>query len=182
MKTSHPLSLFYYCPRCGSAHFQVHDERAKRCTDCGFTYYCNASAATVAVIINQRGELLVARRGQEPAKGTLDLPGGFVDPGEDAITAVLREVQEETGIQGAQLGNFLLSLPNEYVFSGFTVYTCDLFFQVLIPDESELFAQDDAAELLWIPLPDVQPSQFGLTSIRHGIELLLPQLRASHAS
>ena len=93
----HPLSLFKFCPRCGSAQFAISDGRAKRCADCGFTYYQNASASTVAVIFNTRGELLTARRALEPARGTLDLPGGFVDPGETLEEGCRREVREETG-------------------------------------------------------------------------------------
>ena len=41
-----------------------------------FVYYFNPSSATVALILNERDELLVCRRAKEPAKGTLDLPGG----------------------------------------------------------------------------------------------------------
>ncbi|MGG6496884.1 UNVERIFIED_CONTAM: DNA mismatch repair protein MutT, partial [Bacteroidetes bacterium 56_B9] len=32
----HPLSQFKYCPKCGSAHFEVHNEKSKQCADCGF--------------------------------------------------------------------------------------------------------------------------------------------------
>ena len=82
MSNEHPLKQFAYCPRCGSAEFMVNDERSKRCGHCGFVYYLNASAATAAFILNDRNEILVSRRAFEPAKDTLDLPGGFVDPGE----------------------------------------------------------------------------------------------------
>ena len=54
----HPLAKFLFCPCCGSAHFEVNDFKSKRCTDCGFTFYHNAAAATVAVILNSRNELL----------------------------------------------------------------------------------------------------------------------------
>jgi NADH pyrophosphatase NudC (nudix superfamily) len=64
----HPLDLFKYCPKCGSSHFEIRNEKAKKCADCGFTYYFNSSAATVAFILNARNELLVCRRGKEPAK------------------------------------------------------------------------------------------------------------------
>ena len=46
----HPLELFKYCPKCGSSHFEIHNEKSKHCADCGFTYYFNSSAATVAFI------------------------------------------------------------------------------------------------------------------------------------
>lgn len=94
---NHPLSLFAYCPRCGAAGFAPHDARSKRCGACGFVFYANASAATVAVVFDRRGRLLVTRRAFEPAKGTLDLPGGFVDPGEGIDEGLRREVREETG-------------------------------------------------------------------------------------
>lgn len=174
----HPLKLFAFCPRCGSAHFAVNDARSKRCADCGFTYYANSSAATAAVVINQRNELLVTRRAYEPARGTLDLPGGFIDPGEDAVAGVLREVMEETGAK-AEMRRFLFSLPNEYVFSGFTVHTCDLFFELSIADENAVFARDDAAELLWIPLDEIRPEDFGLASIRRGVERLIKEKKLS---
>ena len=70
----HPLEQFRFCPKCGSAHFVEHNQKSKECRDCGFVYYFNPSAATVAVILNEKGELLVARRAKEPAKGTLDEP------------------------------------------------------------------------------------------------------------
>ena len=93
----HPLSQFRYCPKCGSEHFEIHNEKSKQCKDCGFVYYFNSSAATVALILNGRNELLVCRRAKEPAKGTLDLPGGFIDMAETGEEGVAREVKERNG-------------------------------------------------------------------------------------
>ena len=64
---------------CGSKHFMINNEKSRKCDNCGFTYYANPCSATAAFIINEDGEMLVVRRGKEPAKGTLDLPGGFAD-------------------------------------------------------------------------------------------------------
>ena len=41
-----------------------------------------------SIILNEKNELLVCRRAEEPAKGTLDLTGGFVDLGETAEEAI----------------------------------------------------------------------------------------------
>src|SRR5258706_15931809 len=52
-----------------------------------------------AVIFNERGEFLLAQR--PPGKvyaGYWEFPGGKVEPGEDAITALKRELHEELGI------------------------------------------------------------------------------------
>ena len=73
---------------------------------------------------------MIARRSRNPAKGTLDLPGGFVDFGENAETSAVREVKEETNldIQSDQL-KYLFSLPNSYEYSNFIVSTMDMFFE-----------------------------------------------------
>lgn len=172
---SHPLESFRFCPRCGAPGFAPHDERSNRCPECGFTYYHNAAASTVAVIENARGELLVARRALEPARGTLDLPGGFVDPGESVDEGCRREVREETGLEVTAL-EFLFSLPNVYEYSGFRVDTTDCFFRCRVADTSCLHAADDAAALQWLPWTAVRPEDFGLHSIRRGIE----RLKQSH--
>ena len=123
---NHPFESFHYCPRCG-ARFVRHNEKAYHCEGCGFVYYFNPSAATVAVIVNERNELLVCVRAKEPAKGTLDLPGGFCDMHESAEQGVAREVLEETGMRVTET-KYLFSLPNTYLYSGFVVHTIDAFF------------------------------------------------------
>ena len=115
----HPFSQFKYCPKCGSVHFEINNEKSKRCADCRFVYYFNPSAATVALIMNERNELLVCRRAKDPAKGTLDLPGGFIDMAETGEEGVSREVKEETGMEVKKV-EYLFSLPNIYVYSGYT--------------------------------------------------------------
>lgn len=171
----HPLDDFRFCPRCGAADFSVHDARSKRCHACGFTYYHTASAATVAVILNRRRELLVTRRAFEPARGTLDLPGGFVDPHESLEEGCRREAAEETGAEVTAC-RYLFSLPNTYRYSDFDVHTADAFFVCELADEDAVSAADDAAELHWMPLEAVRPEDFGLASVRQGVRLLLRRL------
>lgn len=168
----HPLSQFRYCPKCGSSRFDIHNEKSRQCADCGFVYYFNPSSATVAFIVNSRDELLVCRRAKEPAKGTLDLPGGFVNLYETGEEGVIREVKEETGLQVVRT-RYLFSLPNLYVYSGFTVHTLDMFFCCEVEDTLHYKAMDDAAALFFVPLKDIRPEEFGLGSIRRGLQLFL---------
>lgn len=168
----HPLSQFRYCPKCGSSRFDIHNEKSRQCADCGFVYYFNPSSATVAFIVNSRDELLVCRRAKEPAKGTLDLPGGFVDLYETGEEGVIREVKEETGLQVVRT-RYLFSLPNLYVYSEFTVHTLDMFFCCEVEDTLHYKAMDDAAALFFVPLKDIRPEEFGLGSIRRGLQLFL---------
>lgn len=164
----HPLEQFRYCPKCGSSSFHVHNEKSKCCASCGFVYYFNSSASTVALILNAKGELLVCRRAKEPMKGTLDLAGGFIDRFETAEQGVVREVLEETGLEVTE-AIYQFTLPNTYLYSGFLVHTLDLFFVCKVKDESILRAMDDVADSFWMPLEEICPNDFGLDSVREGV-------------
>lgn len=175
----HPLSLFRYCPKCGSEHFDIHNEKSKQCADCGFVYYFNPSSATVALILNENNELLVCRRAKDPAKGTLDLPGGFIDIDETGEEGVAREVLEETGLE-VQEAAYQFTLPNIYVYSGFPVHTLDMFYLCKVKDTRHISAMDDAADAFFIPIAEINPEDFGLGSIRKGLRIFLSTLNMRH--
>src|SRR5436190_19419136 len=52
-----------------------------------------------AVIWNERGEIVLIRRGQEPRLGEWSIPGGRLEWGESVRDAIVREVREETGLE-----------------------------------------------------------------------------------
>lgn len=54
--------------------------------------------AAGGVVVNPNSECLMIFR-----RGRWDLPKGHIDPGEDAETAAVREVEEETGVKGAKI-------------------------------------------------------------------------------
>ena len=168
----HPLHQFHFCPKCGAQNFVENNEKSKKCLDCGLVYYFNSSAAVVAVIENEKNEILVATRVADPAKGTFDLPGGFIDMHETAEEAVYREVLEETGLKINSV-YYLFSIPNLYVNSDFEVHTVDMFFRCKTDDFSHLKANDDVSELQFIARENLNPDDFGLISIRKGIEKLV---------
>lgn len=162
--------LFKYCPVCGSKDFVVNNEKSLKCADCSFVLYVNPSSAVAAFIVNQARELLVCRRAKEPAMGTLDLPGGFVDAAETAEMAVIREIKEELGAETVGL-NYLFSLPNEYLYSGLTIPTLDMFYECIIADYQAITAADDVAECFYVPSAELNPEEFGLKSIKNAVEL-----------
>lgn len=141
-----------------------------RCADCGFVMYVNPAAAVAVFVVNKKGELLVCVRGNEPAKGTYDLPGGFVDEGETALEAAARELKEELGLT-VMTPRYLYSIPNEYTFSGWTLPTLDLFFEVTVSDDFVPTAADDVSECFYIAKAHIDPQRFGLKSVREAVEI-----------
>jgi 8-oxo-dGTP diphosphatase len=59
--------------------------------------------AAVFVLSGKKVKLLLINRGNEPFKGQWALPGGFIGIDEELEDAVVRELQEETGVVGVQL-------------------------------------------------------------------------------
>ncbi|MCD6494024.1 MAG: NUDIX hydrolase [Archaeoglobaceae archaeon] len=55
---------------------------------------------TVDAIIPYKGKIVLIKRANEPFKGYYALPGGIVEYGEKVEDALLREVEEETGLKG----------------------------------------------------------------------------------
>lgn len=168
-------NLFRYCPVCGSNEFHLQNVKSKKCADCGFTFYVNPSSAVACLIVNEHNELLVCKRAKEPAKGTFDLPGGFVDENESAETALCREIEEELNAEVKSL-SYLFSLPNEYKYSGFTLPTLDMIYRVELKNNENLTAADDVESINWIPLEKIDPAGFGLKSIRKAVEIFKKNL------
>lgn len=96
------------------------------------------------------------------------MPGGFVDLNETGEEAVIREVKEETNLDVTDT-QYLFSIPNIYVYSGFEVHTLDLVYLCKVDDISGLRAEDDVANLQFINIKDLNSDLFGLHSVKEVI-------------
>jgi len=173
---SHILDKFQFCPVCGSPHFEINNIKSKKCKDCGFSYYLNASSATVALIVNNNNELLVVRRKNDPGKDMLDLPGGFIDMDETGEEGMAREIKEETGLDATEV-TYQFSYPNTYLYSGFLVHTLDMFFKVKVKSLSHIEAMDDAAAYYWIPISEINIDKFAFDSVKNGLRKFIQQFQ-----
>src|SRR5919108_4137425 len=69
-----------------------------RLPDCPVTDHLPLHVA-VAVVVDTDGRLLIAQRFADTHQGGLwEFPGGKVEPGEDAVQALRRELRDEVGI------------------------------------------------------------------------------------
>jgi ADP-ribose pyrophosphatase YjhB (NUDIX family) len=108
------------CSYCGTRYREA-EPWPITCRSCGNTNYLNPIPVVVLLLPVGDG-LVVARRNIEPQKGTLVLPGGYVDLGETWQEGAGRELYEETGIQVSadeiSLYDVSNGLDNTLVISG----------------------------------------------------------------
>jgi len=156
--------MFQYCPNCAAPSPEFPRNRKIYCPACGFSYYHN-NAAAVAVLIAVEDRYILLRRGKEPGKGLLDLPGGFVDPGESAEEACRREVMEEIGAEITDL-EYSGSRPNTYPYGGITYNTCDLLFRARCGADSFIRQEEEIQEILLLKKEEISLDGVAFESIR----------------
>lgn len=167
MQETIPKNVICYCPRCGSGDFITRDEgHSFLCEACSFNYYVNNSAAVACIITDNDGKIILSKRAINPNKGMLDLPGGFVDPGESAEDAVIREIKEELGVNVTEM-KYLISFPNKYIFSGYSVATLDLAFLCKIDDISKIVPQDDISSVIFVHPDEIKLDELCSESMKN---------------
>jgi mutator protein MutT len=114
--------------------------------------------------------LLLVRRGRGPAQGLWSVPGGRVEAGETLAEAVVRELAEETGIEGV-CGELLDWVERVGADHHFVIL--DFLVQVLAPTDVPR-PGDDAAEAAWVPLDEVADLALvdGLAELLHDHHIL----------
>ena len=88
-----------YCARCGSALIRKEAYGRERpvCPECNFVVFHDPKVAVLA-FIEENEKVLLVKRAIDPGRGKWACPAGFVEHDEDPADAVIREVNEETGL------------------------------------------------------------------------------------
>ncbi len=165
------MNSFKFCPSCGAGDPSFLEGKRLHCRYCGFEYFHNVATAS-GVIIDLAGEIVFLERAREPSRGKLGLPGGFVDPGERAEDAALRECLEEISWAPPALA-FLGSFPNSYEYGSVSYSTCDFFFYYRFPSGSALpgFAPADgeATAIRMVALSELRSEDLAFPSLARAI-------------
>ncbi len=156
---------YQYCPMCATPllHSVQVNTRAE-CPGCGWVHYRNP-APGVVILITEGDRVLLGKRAQTSfAPGMWCLPGGFVEYGEDFLTAAIREVREETGL-GVEIRS-ILSVVSNFLAAELHTLVVVLLAYVMggIPDPG-----DDMEEVRWFPISGPFP-ELAFEADRHIIE------------
>lgn len=109
--------------------------------------YANALPAVAALVVDDGGRLLLARRAHAPDAGLWDTLGGFLEEHEHPETGLRREVREEAGVD-IEIGDFVGAYPDSYGDGEGAPVALNLVWEARIPG-GELVPADDVSELRW---------------------------------
>jgi 8-oxo-dGTP diphosphatase len=147
------LGQYKYCPFCGT-HLSSKEKGGvlrPACPNCGFVQFRNPIPGAV-VVIEKDDHVLLGKRAGRIGKGKWGLPQGYIEFGEDFLTAAIREVKEETGLDVE-----IRSIIN--VVSNFLSPRLHTLVIVLLAGvkAGEPCAADDLESLEWFPLAGPLP-------------------------
>ena len=171
MKQYHPtLDAIRFCPNCGKPFRTEHCGNHTECPDCGFVLFFNAATAAAVVLRDAEGRILLTRRAKEPAKGKLDLPGGFADIFETPEEAACRELAEECGITlPPEKMTYFYSDANRYAYRGVTYVSTDLYFTAEVTDFSEARALDESTGIVSLFPEEIDLAEISFDSAQNAL-------------
>jgi 8-oxo-dGTP diphosphatase len=147
------LGQFVYCPFCGTELAQKERGGRQRpaCPNCGFVQFRNPVPGVVVLIEEDESVLLGRRRGGFGA-GAWGLPQGYIEFDENFLTAAIREVKEETGLD-VEIRS-VINVVSNLLSPGLQTLAIVLLAGVV---GGELRAGDDLESLEWFPLSGPLP-------------------------
>jgi bifunctional NMN adenylyltransferase/nudix hydrolase len=120
---------------------------------------------TVDAVVVQDGHVLMVKRGANPGKGLLALPGGFVNQNERLEDAVIRELREETRLKvpepvlkGSVVTRDVFDAPDRSL-RGRTITHATLFVLKSVGSLPVVKGGDDAEKAMWIPIANLNESE-----------------------
>ena len=169
---------YKFCPRCGQ-DFKLEENRLQ-CHSCGLSFYINPKACALAVLVNDKDELLLTKRAFEPAKGLWDLPGGFLEVDETLEESVRREVKEELGLDlDIEDLHYLTSSTANYLFQDINQPLVIAIFIGRLPKGTALKATDDVSEFAFFLADKLPYGEFSHPAMEGDMRKAIEYLRNS---
>lgn len=157
---------FKYCPICaGELKEKLREDKTRLvCSRCEYILYENSKPCTAVLVVDE-GKVMLTKRAVDPYKDWWDLPGGFMENGEDPIEGAKRELLEETGLHIEVTG--LLGVEvDKYGDDG--VYTLN-FQYVAKPIGGKPEPHSDVSEIRWFAPAEI-PENVAFANCRNALE------------
>ena len=132
-----------YCSNCGGKNIfgLIDGQNRFHCISCKKIHYENPKP-TATLICVYKNKLLLVKRAVEPAKGQWGLPGGFIELRETPNEGAIRELKEETNLNGKPISLLGHCSHHNTIFGDVLL----LGIEMKIENWSEMEAGDDASE------------------------------------
>lgn len=151
------MKPFDFCPSCATRLEQDEERAGKACPNCARTWYPNPSPTVGAAIVRD-GRALISKRGSEPEKGRYDVPGGFLNAGEEALDGLRRELREELGVEVDVTMNDCVQMAT-HTYGDEEDYVLAIgFLARLVSGDPE--PSDDVADIDWVTLDELDDIDF----------------------
>lgn len=174
------MARFRFCPCCASPFEKkkIGGKQRLSCPACGFIFYQNSKPCVGALIVRKNGkgkdEVLLTKRAFPPHAGTWDVPGGFLENGEDPEAGLKRELMEELGMKCKVKGLFTILMD---VYDRADVYTLNMFYMAESSSKN-ISAADDVSEFAYFPL-DRLPRDIVFQCVKDALGKLRTHLKSS---
>ncbi|MEO6866418.1 MAG: NUDIX domain-containing protein [Gaiellales bacterium] len=156
------LSAWRVCPVCAGDLEPAVDEPGAQphvvCHGrCGAPWYANPKpTGNLLVERADDGRLMLVRRGRDPFFGMWDLPGGFIEEGEEPQAGAIREIREETGLE-VRIVDFVGVFIDEYE-SEPRQHTMNMFWRAVCENPDSAVAASDVSEIGWFLREEIPPA------------------------
>jgi len=156
--------MYKFCPKCGGELNNL------KCNKCGFVFYQNSKPTVSAIILNEKNEVLLAKRSSPVRHGLWGAPGGFLENGEDPIEGLSREVEEETGVK-IEVGSFISQqVEIDPRHPSGEVYNLNLQYRANIIS-GEPKALHETAEVKWFGKDEIPWSEIAFPGVEKALKI-----------
>lgn len=162
MRNKKELNVVFCC-FCGKKYSEMSinnfskNKKLITCDNCGQIVYNNPKPVVIALIKNEEGKILLAKRVASPFRNYWGLPGGFLNYGENPTDAIKRELKEELGVS-ARIHNVATVYDELYdTGKGRVISLTVIVFNAALPRNVKITPRDDVSEAMFFEVNKMPP-------------------------
>ena len=161
-----------FCCYCGSGITSKEMEHKLRefCPGCDTVFYENPLPVASSIVINEKREVLLVKRKNDPYRDMWCLPIGFAEAGEEVHEAALRELKEESGVEGEIVRLIDVDTVENYYYGSLAIVTYEV-----KATGGKVSPGDDASDAGYFPLDSIP--ELAWSSNRKAIDIFIEQNR-----